>query len=135
MTSATLTLTRLRETDESTLGVFDLYRDNEHAEFATLELLWRNNAENISRIPAGHYVMRWLWSAKHDCFCWHIIGVPQRDNIECHVGNFPRDTLGCVLLGEGVNHDGYLTGSRAAFDKFNTFLAGCTDVPLVITDP
>jgi hypothetical protein len=40
-----------------------------------------------------------LPSAHWACDVPHIIDVPQFDQVEIHVGNYPSDTAGCTLLG------------------------------------
>lgn len=65
----------------------------------TLELPWRNNERNVSCIPLGTYeVSPWLSPSKGDCFKVH--DVPARDDILLHVGNYPKDSQGCVLVGQ-----------------------------------
>lgn len=64
--------------------------------------------------------MQYLWSEKHQRKLWHIL-VPGRDNIEVHIGNFPKDTDGCVLCGTAIAGDS-VTGSHGAFDKFELML-------------
>jgi len=47
----------------------------------------------------------------------HIQNVPDRSNIEIHVGNFLKDTDGCVLLGTKYVGEALL-GSHVAFNAF-----------------
>lgn len=67
----------------------------------TLELPWRNNEQKISRVPAGSYAAR--IRADGD-LGWRVelIDVPDRENIQLHVGNYPRHTVGCVLIGTDI---------------------------------
>ena len=45
------------------------------------------------------------------------IEVPNRSGILFHVGNYPHDTKGCVLLGLNTIK-GVVTSSRASFNGF-----------------
>src|ERR1022692_2035251 len=67
---------------------------------STLELPWRNNMNKISRIPAGVYKGKTRADGTKG---WRIQvdPVPGRDLVEIHIGNFPKDTVGCILLGSG----------------------------------
>jgi hypothetical protein len=76
----------------------------------TVELPWRDNAPDISCIPPGTYIGRWLWSQKHLRFLFHLVGVPGRDVIEIHSANLAGDVskgfvsqlLGCLAPGKDV---------------------------------
>lgn len=66
----------------------------------TLELPWKNNQHSVSCIPVGTYEVQLLPSAKfHGALVPHVLNVPNRDSILIHIGNFPRDTEGCLLVG------------------------------------
>lgn len=63
-----------------------------------LELPPEGNAPYVSAIPAGTYPVTirkdgtrgWRLELQH---------VPSRPNVQIHIGNYPRDTLGCLLPG------------------------------------
>jgi hypothetical protein len=71
----------------------------------TLELPWRENANSISQIPAGTYrafirtdgPLRWRVELKD---------VKDRSNVQLHIGNYPRQTQGCILLGTSITSAG-----------------------------
>lgn len=67
---------------------------------STLELPWRNNLEGVSRIPAGLY--HGSVQADGD-LGWRVKVEPVQDRtlIRIHIGNFPKQTIGCILLGRG----------------------------------
>lgn len=84
-----------------------------------------------SRIPAGRYPLTLrrvgnFHSDYQDRFPWHEamieIELPGWDAVLFHIGNYHRDTAGCVLTGEqpgkDAEGDGSLTvwGSRAAYE-------------------
>lgn len=47
----------------------------------------------------------------------HVINVPNFKYILIHIGNFTKDTAGCLLVGEGVTKNGVLQGSTNAYKK------------------
>ena len=82
---------------------------------STLELPWRNNQNDISRIPAGSY----KGSTREDGpKGWRIQlrDSDPRKLVQIHIGNYPKNTDGCILLGSGRSStDGcMITGSDAA---------------------
>ncbi len=107
------TLLRIRRSDHGTEGVliFDDFR------CFTLELPWRENAKNLSCIPAGEYDVTIRISPRFGRVYW-ILTVEDRTYILIHSGNWAGDkqkgltthTNGCILLGE---KRGYLAGQRA----------------------
>ena len=64
----------------------------------TLELPWRNDLNEISSIPAGTYsaVVR-----DDGPLGWRmeLLNTGKRKNIQIHIGQWPRQTEGCVLIG------------------------------------
>lgn len=104
----------------------------------TLEPQWRDlegGAPKIrgkTAIPAGNYrLTRWN-SPKHKEIVPLLIDVPNFDMVEIHVGNFPRDTQGCILVGKRRcenRFSDYLTNSRAAFKEFMQWFLEVTDDP------
>lgn len=64
----------------------------------TLELPWRGNEHEKSCIPDGDYTLaRWQSPSKGPVLL--LSGVPNRDFILIHVGNYPHDSKGCILIG------------------------------------
>jgi hypothetical protein len=95
-----------------------------------IELPDNGNQHKVSCIPEGIYdVVKWFSPSKGKCF--HILNVPDRDNILIHSGNYATgkqvDTLGCILPGKtliDINGDGNLdvTDSRTTMDQLLTIL-------------
>jgi hypothetical protein len=91
----------------------------------TLELPWLDNAADVSCIPEGEYELVKGTHAsykgplgkllKYDCYT--VANVPNRTDIDVHIGNFPKDTKGCILVGV---HDpvkgAVLQDSKATFN-------------------
>ncbi len=75
-----------------------------------VELPPNDNKPDISCIPTGTYIARWLWSPKHGRFLFHLINVPGRDVIEIHSANLAGDVskgyvsqlLGCIAPGQKI---------------------------------
>ena len=121
-------LIRDSQNDVRTLGaMFD--GDERIAE--TLELPWRDNQRGISCIPEGTYECKAARSPSRGYpVCW-LQDVPGRQDVQIHIGNFPKDIRGCILLGRerGVNQ---VVHSKVAFDKFMERMDG-KDFMLEIT--
>jgi hypothetical protein len=101
----------------------------------TLELPWLDNKSNISCINAGTYSAKKYNSPKHgevilleDKYC--------RSFIEVHSGNFTRQILGCVLVGDSIkflDKDGIpdVTNSKNTLKKLLEILPENFDVTIV----
>lgn len=115
-------LNRLVRLDDRILGRLIVYSDLDVVgTFATLELPWRNNERNKSCIPSMYYTVSPRTSQK---FGHHLIinGTTPRELILFHIGNFPKDTDGCILVGTDfadIDGDGKLevTSSKIAMNK------------------
>lgn len=72
-----------------------------------LELPDRNNAANLSRIPPGLYLVKYLARSASGKYkdVYHVTKVPRRSGVLAHPGNvagdklkgFKTDSLGCLL--------------------------------------
>lgn len=91
----TLILERQTTSDLGTFGV--LLRNDMRIAF-TCELPWKGNANQISCIPKGNYLVVSRHSPKYGDH-WHVTGVPGRDLILIHSGNTINDIKGCILIG------------------------------------
>jgi len=105
-------LIRLVDNDaEQTLGQLYIFDGlNLAFQCKTLELPWKENKNMISSIPVGTYKVKPRNSAKFGDH-YHITGVEGRKYILIHVGNYYKQTHGCVLIGQNfvdVNNDGHL---------------------------
>ena len=82
----------------------------------TLENPYINNERNISCIPEGKYKVRLRLareSATRDYLHLLVQDVPNRDWILVHIGNYPSQTQGCILVGNGREHNA-VNNSRLA---------------------
>lgn len=65
----------------------------------TLELAWFWNQNNKSCVPPGKY-HGFLRHDHKDKWRIELTGVPgHREHVQIHIGNFPRDIKGCVVVG------------------------------------
>ena len=104
--------------------------------FYTLELPWVDNMHNISCIPTGEYECEFCEKTLNFENVYQVKNVPDRDSILLHVGNFPRDTHGCILIGSGRNTENgnpNIVKSRMAVSHFND-LMGKKNFTLAITN-
>lgn len=83
--------------DNATIG-FLQYKD---FKCCTLELPWEDNNKDVSCIPAGIYDAVKYDSPKHGEVLL-LLDVHGRDMIEIHSGNYTRQILGCILVGDGI---------------------------------
>jgi len=112
-----INLLLIRDTfsDKSTLG--ELFLNGERM-CDTLENPWVNNKKNVSCIPRGEYKVRLRLpreSATRDYLHLLVEDVENRSYILFHIGNTPKDTKGCVLVGLGSQQD-VVSNSRLAMD-------------------
>lgn len=104
--------------------------------FATLELPWRSNQPGVSCIPAGEYQVVYAWSDRWNRFMPFVLDVPHRYDVEFHVGNVPRDTDGCIIVGSEATDTG-VARSQLAFTKFDAWACRRARYGLIvaISDP
>ena len=74
--------------------------------FFTLELPWNKNKKGESCIPCGAYMIKphgWEDDTQVKFKkTWELRNVPNRKHILIHIGNYTKDTDGCILVGTGV---------------------------------
>ena len=129
------TLFRLVE-NNVTIGAITL---NNNVICVTLEPPWKQNERNISCIRVGDYICSKV--AKQDTgvsigkaeFTYEIRNVPERSDIMFHVGNYSRDTAGCILCGKHSDKD-TIWDSRLGFFDFIEATEGDKTFLLTIKD-
>ena len=119
---------RLTDSGKQTIGIGHVV-DGENLlyTFRTLELPWKDNANNISCIPVGEYDAFKRVSPGRGTEVVELKDVPNRRHIQIHTGNYNTDILGCILVGAGlkdINQDGEsdVIFSRNTFDKIMDFM-------------
>lgn len=115
-----LSLLRETFTKESTGGILTI--DNEFFCY-TLEdtdrLLENTPHAKVygkTAIPRGTYPVTIDFSPKYQRNMPHILNVPGFEGIRIHKGNYPKDTEGCILVGQKRAPDAVLE-SKLAFNK------------------
>jgi len=95
--------------------------DPSHPEFqlATLENPWENNEPYISCIPKNNEYQCERVDSPRFGNTFQILDVVGRTHILFHVGNWERQTQGCILLGLSQNpRADMITKSRQGFGLF-----------------
>lgn len=113
---------RMYNSEEPTLGTASLIHNQEILfQFVTLELPYRENSIRESCIPEGEYKAFKHDSPRFGQTFW-LQNVANRSEILIHSGNFMKDTLGCILVGEDfkdIDQDGFtdITSSKKILRK------------------
>ena len=113
-----ITISRIYQED-CTIGIFNAIESGFRCH--TLELPNLGNKVDISCIPKGVYKYRVIISPNHGK-CIEIMNVVGRTLIRIHSGNYTREILGCVLVGDShkdIDKDGVIdvTNSRNTLRK------------------
>lgn len=131
----TITLQRVAQTDKLTQGVFIM----DGVAFAvTLELPWRNNAQDISCIPAGTYEAFYRLSPQRGYHVWQLIDVPGRTYVQIHKGTTTAHTKGCIIVAEQFEeYNGRFAVFRSSkgFNELMEKTKGLTRIRLRVIDP
>lgn len=82
-------------------------------------------------IPCGTFPVVIRMSPTHKELRPYIDNVPGRTDIEMHIGNWPRDSKGCVLVGQ-LKGDSSIGSSGLAFHALMQKLEGQTDISIQV---
>lgn len=124
-----LTLKRFSDNGKATLGL--LFIDNGFACYTLENTFHINKIQGETRIPAGHYklelrrvggmVKKYDNDFKDHDGMLHLKEVPGFEYVYIHVGNTPKDTHGCILVGStqtsNADRDGSVGMSRVAYEN------------------
>lgn len=119
-------LTRFAETPHGVFGEITLPSGRK---LYTVEQHWRNNAQNVSCIPAGIYALRKRVSPKvlriapRYPQAWEVTNVPGRTFIMVHPANRATELEGCISVGLSLT---FLDGEWAvgsSQDAYGIFMA------------
>ncbi len=95
--------------------------------FFTCERTYKDKKQNtITKVKDGSYIcqkgMHRLKVESPEFETFEVKGVKGHWGILFHVGNYPTDSDGCILIGEGIGFTNrktkMLTNSRKAFKRF-----------------
>lgn len=136
--------------ENSTLGSITLYSDDKKVLFQgfTCENDGPSTDEPMKdkRIVSGTYTLEWATSSKNGNKAlgkWQnkVLWVKRdvafnKRLIRIHVGNFPTDTEGCILVGESKSTKGCVNSSVSAITKlFNAVnQVGVENVKLIVKE-
>jgi hypothetical protein len=130
--SVTLTLVRVYEGDDCTIGVLYLGDDAATGEelCQTLELPWKDNQKYKSCIPPGTYKGFGIVTGKGVRIHFYDKPDTSRDSIQIHTGNDLTVTVGCVVVGMTVEKEaGVIWDSRRAMTKIISAVFGIERSP------
>lgn len=83
----------------------------------SLEQIATIKVPDQTAVPTGRYQVTKYYSPKHRAIVPCIVGIPGFSYVEIHIGNFPKDTDACLLLGTQIGPDEVLN-SAVAIDRF-----------------
>lgn len=95
---------RVHRDFKQNLGVLVHDRNADVFVCKTLELAWKDNARNISCIPADEYTVKWTYSPKFKRMMYLVMSVPNRDGIRMHPATYYKDLQGCIALGSAFKN-------------------------------
>lgn len=115
-----LEVKRLYKKDTYTIGVLmvDGEKFSDTLEDKVRDLNSEKKVYGETAIPAGKYKVVMAMSSKFKRVMPYLENVPQFTGIMIHPGNTPKDTLGCILVGENKKK-GQLINSRKYSDELN----------------
>ena len=101
MSKLSLLLESNNDDGVQTLGIMYVLNELNEIQFMcrTLELPWKNNKKRVSCIPEGVYDVVLHHSPKFGK-CFWVKNVPERSEILIHPGNYHKQILGCILVGD-----------------------------------
>ena len=117
-----LLITRFKAYDKSVIGTLSV---NGTQICYTLEEAWRNNQKGHSCVSLGTYggFIRYTSSKSKREWCFQLNDANGRTAIQIHIGNYPGDTEGCVLVGTTYSEN-MVGNSTAAYQKLQDFVFG-----------
>lgn len=104
---------------------FGILRVNDQFCAVTLERPWLSNVQGVSSIPLGTYsclqvLSRTTEGGLYIPITFEVQSVPERSGILFHIGNYLKNTKGCILLGMGFSYKDtpMITESKIGFERF-----------------
>lgn len=119
------TLKRTTRTDNSTIGELSIDggffcytledKDRGLLQTDTPESIKARKVYAQTAIPAGTYELIMNFSNRFQKYMPLLINVPGYEGVRIHVGNTPKDTEGCILVGKQKGSD-FVGMSRTAYE-------------------
>lgn len=123
-----------------TLGQLFVLNSKDEIQYTcrTLELSWKNNKPKVSCIPSGTYNVIKHNSPKFGN-CFWVQDVTNRSEILIHPGNYHKQILGCILVGDDykdINKDYKLdvTNSKKVMAKLYATMPSKFKLKIVRSD-
>lgn len=121
-------------------GIISALTDESGKQIATcLEHAYlQDDGSYLPKTPDGTYTcvrgQHQLAGMSHPFETFEITNVPGHTNILLHVGNYNKDSEGCVLVGADVApSEQMIVNSKAAFANFMSIEAGLDSFTLTVT--
>ena len=136
----TIVIDRFYENEHKTLSNCGVWNGREYVySFKGIELPWRNNMRNISRIPSGLYDAKAILKGRSGYYGIHILNVPNRSEIMIHIANYVRQLEGCIAPGnkfKDIDNDGIIDvkNSKDAIDEIARFIPLWSNTKVLIRD-
>ncbi|MBX9586635.1 MAG: hypothetical protein K2X50_05190 [Gammaproteobacteria bacterium] len=100
----------------------------------TLELPYRDNKTDLSSIPPGTY-SAFIRYDKSDQWRIQLTDTLPREGVQIHIGNYPREIKGCILVGQEVfntnsgvpGEENRVAGSTPAYQLLKKAFYGSED--------
>ena len=133
MTSITLVLNRSNIGPDCTTGLLCI--EGMDQLWYTLEPQGVDQTVKPRSIPAGTYQITLRESPRLGYITPYLLDVQDFSDILIHVGNYPRDTEGCILIGSAPDEEA-IDNSKEAFDALMSILSdsSVTSIQIVISD-
>lgn len=130
----------LKRTDSTADGIFsDLLDPSGNRIACTLEHAYdsgHGDGSYAAKVQPGTYKcvrgQHQLHGMKFPFTTFEITGVVGHTDILFHVGNYNRDSEGCVLLGDAISPVNTLVGSKDAFNRFMLLLTDIDNFKLTV---
>ena len=120
----------------SEFGIFSTITDNKGLNLYGLEHSYPKDNHWITKVPEGIYTCQLGIHELSDLKpfqTYEVENVPNHTGILFHIGNYNKDSSGCILLGTELDlRNGMILNSRVAFDKFMNSLAGQDSFELMV---
>jgi hypothetical protein len=137
-----LILKRVHKLSHGIFGFLYIEKTTQERLAVTLEHAYMNEkSEWYAKVPAGKYLckrgLHKLPNMDHNFETFEVTNVPGHWGILFHVGNFNKDSEGCILLGREFNNMSEpraISGSRSAFAEFMGLQGGLAEFYLTVED-
>ena len=121
-----------RDDDSGKRTIGRLYVEDEFICY-TLENTWKNNEPRVSCIPEGTYPLTTKeYGRFYDKYQMPIpiLGNTEpRSEILIHPGNYAKDTLGCILVGDSKGKNA-VWRSVLTWKKFHSIITQCDSITI-----